>query len=468
MRIRIALFIGLVTALPSVEAFQNDVFSTDNQVRSSANYPSNVSCGITSVDHELTLEIAVEHVLCKDPQTHFTWANAKAQAAQIGIARSAWLPKLDGELTNRKGHQAVDYDNELRFSDSGSQKSSSQGLTFSWLLFDFGQRSAILERSQLLLNAANASHDAALQNALLTASQLYYSALAAQRTLVAARQVENLATQNFEAADAKFKAGAAALSDKLQAQTALSQARLRATRDEGDAAYKVGLLALRMGIPPQAKLTLTDNLENLVDTSFADSIDELLAKARRNNPDLLAVAAQMKASKAAIDEVRAAGYPSLSLVGNVTRNHNTGIGTDYGDVRQSDLSIGMQLTIPLFEGFGRSYRVRDAEARYDASKAQMDDVKLRLAVDTWEYYQALSTETRSLLSTRELVEQARQSFEVVQGRYQSGIGSMLEPLNALTAYANAEEEHIQALLNWQTARLNLTARIGLLSLNVPR
>ena len=466
MRARITVFIWLVTALPSVDAFQTDVFSTEEQLLSSANYPSNVSCGVAFVDHALTLEIAVEHVLCNDPQTHFTWANAKAQAAQIGIARSAWLPRLDGALTNRKGHQAVDYDNEPRLSDSGRQKSSSQGLTFSWLLFDFGQRSAILERTQQLLNAATASHDAALQNTLLTTSQLYYSALAAQRILVAARQVENLAAQNFEAADAKFKAGAAALSDKLQAQTALSQARLQVTRDEGDSAYKVGLLALRMGLPPQARLTLVDNLETLIDTSFADSIDELLTRAHRNNPDLLAAAAQMEASKASIDEVRAAGYPSLSLVGNVTRNHNTGIGSDYGDVRQSDRSIGIQLIIPLFEGFGRSDRIRDAEARYDASKAQMDDVKLRVAIDTWEYYQALSTETRSLLRTRELVEQARKSFEVVQGRYQSGIGNMLEPLNALTAYANAEIAHIQALLNWQTARLNLTARIGQLRLSM--
>ena len=468
MRARIGLFVFFAMALPSVEAFQIDVFSTEGQVLPSANYASDVHCGIPALDRELTLETTVEYALCRDPQTHLAWANAKAQAAQIGIARSAWLPRLDGTLSSRKGHQAVDYDNESRLSDSGRQQSSSQGVTFSWLLFDFGQRSAILERTQLLLNAANASHDAALQSALLTASQLYYSALAAQRTLVAARQLEQLATQNFEAADAKYKAGAAALSDKLQAQTALSQARLRATRDEGDFDYKVGLLALRMGMPPQARLTLVDNLDTLVDTSFADSIDELLAKAHRNNPDLLAAAAQMKASQASIDEVRASGYPSLSLVGNLTRNHNIGIGADYGDVRQSDRSIGMQLTIPIFEGFERSYRIRGAEARYDASKAQVADMELRLAIDTWEYYQKLSVETRSLIRTRELVEQSRQSLEVVQGRYKSGVGSMLEPLNALTAFANAEEEHIQALLSWQTARLNLTARIGLLSQSISR
>ncbi|MBP1362356.1 TolC family protein, partial [Pseudomonas aeruginosa] len=67
---------------------------------------------------------------------------------------------------------------------------------------------------------------------------------------------------------------------------------------------------------------------------------------------------------------------------------------------------------------------------------------------------------------RELVEQSRQSLEVVQGRYRSGVGSMIELLNALTAYASAEDQHIRALGNWQTSRLRLAASLGRLGLQM--
>ncbi|EOG7779811.1 TolC family protein, partial [Pseudomonas aeruginosa] len=84
----------------------------------------------------------------------------------------------------------------------------------------------------------------------------------------------------------------------------------------------------------------------------------------------------------------------------------------------------------------------------------------QVSLEVWNNYQSLSVETRSLARTRELVEQSRQSLEVVQGRYRSGVGSMIELLNALTAYASAEDQHIRALGNWQTSRLRLAASLG--------
>ncbi|HIB3374716.1 TPA: TolC family protein, partial [Pseudomonas aeruginosa] len=118
-------------------------------------------------------------------------------------------------------------------------------------------------------------------------------------------------------------------------------------------------------------------------------------------------------------------------------------------------SIGLQLNIPLFEGFERTYQVRNALARREASEAELADTEQQVSLEVWNNYQSLSVETRSLARTRELVEQSRQSLEVVQGRYRSGVGSMIELLNALTAYASAEDQHIRALGNWQTSRLRL-------------
>ncbi|WP_303689181.1 TolC family protein [Pseudomonas aeruginosa] len=297
------------------------------------------------------------------------------------------------------------------------------------------------------------------------AGQAYYDALAAQRSLAASRQVAELAAQNLEAADAKYRAGAAALSDRLQAQTALSQASLAQVRDEGALSNALGVIALRMGLAPDTPLRLSGELEAQPDTGFVKAIDEMLAEARREHPALLAAQARLKAA-ASVEESRAAGRPSLALSANLARSHSDQAMAFNGDTRERDRSIGLQLNIPLFEGFERTYQVRNALARREASEAELADTEQQVSLEVWNNYQSLSVETRSLARTRELVEQSRQSLEVVQGRYRSGVGSMIELLNALTAYASAEDQHIRALGNWQTSRLRLAASLGRLGLQM--
>ncbi|XQC89842.1 TolC family protein [Pseudomonas aeruginosa] len=392
MRALAGLLCGLLGLVPGAAAYEPDVFGTAGQVAGQAVYDlggSGLPCRGGPPPTELSLEEAIERILCHDPQTRLAWANAKAQAAQVGIGKSAYLPRLDGRLDASRGYSDMDYRDAPYLSGDGHRHRRGASLQLSWVLFDFGRRSAALRNAQQLLLAANASQDATLQNTFALAAQAYYDALAAQRSLAASRQVAELAAQNLEAADAKYRAGAAALSDRLQAQTALSQASLAQVRDEGALSNALGVIALRMGLAPDTPLRLSGELEAQPDTGFVKAIDEMLAEARREHPALLAAQARLKAAAASVEESRAAGRPSLALSAN-----------------------------------------------------------------------PLSVETRSLARTRELVEQSRQRLEVVQGRYRSGVGSMIELLNALTAYASAEDQHIRALGNWQTSRLRLAASLG--------
>ncbi|MCY1439621.1 efflux transporter, outer membrane factor (OMF) lipoprotein, NodT family [compost metagenome] len=118
------------------------------------------------------------------------------------------------------------------------------------------------------------------------------------------------------------------------------------------------------------------------------------------------------------------------------------------------------MNIPLFEGFERNYQVRGAQAKFETSKAELSDVEQRISIELWANYQTLNIETRSLEKTAEWVEQSSQALQVVQGRYRSGVGNMIELLNALTAYATAEQQHINTLNSWQLSRLKLAASLG--------
>jgi len=440
-----------------------DVLATERTVAQTATQPIDKApgaCESSPVPARLTLEDMIERVLCHDPQARLNWANARAQAAYVGVRQSAYLPRLNANSGITTGRNDTNYDQREEYSGRSHKSQVDHRLALSWVLFDFGRRDAALRNARQLLVAANANQDEQLQQTFILAAQLYYDTLAAQNSQIAAARVAALAAENLKAASAKHDAGAAALSDRLQAEAAYSQAALSEVRSNGALVNAKGLIALRMGLAPQTRLELAGSLTQRPDTRFVKGIDELLEQAKQDHPSLVAAKARLNAAKATFDERKAEGRPTLSFVANASDVRLNQSMAFNGDSRTRDNSIGLQLNIPLFEGFERTYQVRDAQARLEAREAEVSDVEQRVSIDLWGNYQTLIIETRSLERTAEWVEQSNQALEVVQGRYRSGVGSMIELLNALTAYAAAEQQHINALNSWQMARLKLAASLG--------
>ncbi len=440
-----------------------DVFATERKVARTATQPIDSvprMCEHSLVAARLTLEDMIEQVLCHDPQARINLANARTQAAYVGVRQSAYLPRLNASSGITTGRTDTNYDQREEYSGRSHKSQVDHRLALSWVLFDFGRRDAALRNARQLLIAANANQDEQLQQTFILAAKLYYDTLAAQNSQIAAARVAALAAENLKAASAKHDAGAAALSDRLQAEAAYSQAALNEVRSNGALVNAKGLIALRMGLAPQTPLKLVGSLTRRPDTQFVKGIDELLEQARQDHPSLVAAKARLDAAKAAIDENKAQGRPTLSFIANASDVQLNQSMAFNGDSRTRDNSVGLQLNIPLFEGFERTYQVRGAEAQMEAMEAELTNVEQRISIDLWSNYQALIIETRSLEKTAEWVEQSNQALDVVQGRYRSGVGSMIELLNALTAYATAEQQHISALNSWQMARLRLAASLG--------
>ena len=84
----------------------------------------------------------------------------------------------------------------------------------------------------------------------------------------------------------------------------------------------------------------------------------------------------------------------------------------------------------------------------------------KIELEVWKAYQALQTEGGNLQAVSRLLDNARLSFKISQGRYKGGVGNILELLNAQSAQANAEQQQIQVRSSWLIARLQLAASLG--------
>ncbi|WP_211461146.1 TolC family protein [Collimonas silvisoli] len=464
------LALTLMVSAPShADAIWADPLRTANEISgtpASAAVAGSTSCGFSAqLPSPLTLLDAVERALCRNPQTRQAWANVKVQAAAVGVSRAAYLPSLNASGSRSKGHSRTTYPDFPQADSSLKTDSSTANLSLSWVLYDFGLRAANLESARQLLNAANATQDDTLQTVFLNTVQGFYQAQAAQAMLTATMDAEQAAERSFKASAAKYQAGAGTLADKLQAQTSYAQESLKRAQAAGDLQSALGSLAIAMGWRPNTPLTLADLSQQANDAPLLQqAVDDLIADAVRIHPKILAAQAQWKSAQAQVDAARAEGRPTLSLFASGDRN-DTPINQVSSRQSISSRSIGVQITIPLFDGFSRTYKVRGAQAQAEAKQADLADVEQQVMLEVWKSAQALRTEAENLNTTDILLHSARQSFDVAQGRYKAGVGTILELLKAQSDLASAQQQRILALSNWQTARLRLAASLGRLRMD---
>ncbi|MCB4360471.1 TolC family protein [Quatrionicoccus australiensis] len=421
----------------------------------------------------LELPEAVERALCNNPQTRAAWAGAKVQTAQVGVAKSAYLPAVAGVLAYSKQKNVTRYGEESPYSVFNNLPDSkpnlrSGSLKMSQVLTDFGLRSANLDQAMALLDAANASHDAALQIAFVNAAQAYFDTQTTQAVLEASREAEHAARESFNAAAAKYKAGIGALTDQLQAQVAYSKASLERVSAEGELKNAQGTLATAMGLSATTNLVLPRRREGLPDTAFVKPAEDLIEEAKQHHPTLLAAQAEVKAARAKIAATRAEGRPTVTLTAELGRteqeNQPPAVGYAPTDISNRNNSLGIQMNIPLFEGFGRNYRTQTAQGQAEIKAAELSRLEQQISLEVWKSYQSLRTENENMKAADVLVSSARQSFLVAQGRFKAGVGNILELLSAQSAVAGAEQQRIKSISNWHTARLKLAANIGKLGL----
>lgn len=425
---------------------------------------SSTACAESLSEQPLALLDVIEQALCNNPKTSEMWATVRAQAAQVGVQRSNYLPKVNLTTVISKIHNEVT-NSSFSFLDQDNRiLNRAHSLRLSWLLADFGQRSAKMDQSEALLDAANAMHDAALQEVFINAAQAYFDNLSTQAMLTAYEQSEKVARESLSAATAKFKAGVGLLTDQLQAQTAYAQARLDRTKAEGDVKNAHGVLASAMGLLANTRFSLRNRGEQLERTDFVTTADEMIQQARELHPAIIAAKSKLRAAKSNINAVNAEGLPTLSLVGELSRNDQLGqsqlAGIPASDVFTNNSNIGLQVNVPLFEGFARHYQVQSAVAESQVRTAEYNKVTQQVTLDVWKSYHALISERENLRATEELVANSQEAFKVAQGRYNAGVGNIIELLNAQNAWSNARQQNIKSLSAWRAARLRLAASVG--------
>jgi outer membrane protein TolC len=214
-----------------------------------------------------------------------------------------------------------------------------------------------------------------------------------------------------------------------------------------------------MGLKPQSSLQFEPPSLTGPNVDREKDVQALIDLAKTSRPDLAAAEAQVKATEAGILQARSGSMPTLSLVGNYTYLETLGVSNI------SSWAIGVQVAVPIFTGFNNTYQIKSAEEQVEMQAANRDKLEQSIAQEVWRAYYTLAATRENLQNTQELLDSAVQAEKVALGRYEEGVGNIVELMNAEANLANARYQFVQAHYNWRIGKAQLAQALGRLDMD---
>lgn len=368
-------------------------------------------------------------------------------------ARAAFLPTIGMNAT------AVTTLNEGNRITSGLLNNPSvfdraaAGLVGGQLITDFGRTKNLYASANLNAQAAQQNARATREQIVFAVDQAFYAALSADvlvkvaEQTVQARQVVANQIQALE--NAKLRSAL----DVSFANVALAQAQLLLVDANKNRGVAYAILSEALGLPNERMYELVDSPPT---QPTAMDIDAIIQAALNNRPDLKALELQQSAAEHLATAEERLQMPDINALGatGLTPVGSDRLGTNgYG-------AVGVNVHIPIFNGFLFSARASEAKLRAKAVQESVRDLRDRVARQVRQaWLNANSAFERENVAAK-LLEQATLSLNLAQARYNLGLGSIVELSQAQLQQTQAEIGTVTAKYQYELSLSDLAFQLG--------
>jgi len=418
-------------------------------------------------DTVLTLAGARSLLRRNSPEYRAALAAADAAGEEVWSAWGSLLPTATlqasfgrNEFTTRTYVDPIGQTKEVDPPVTDVSKSVYQSLAFNWTVFEGG-------RQFFDIGAANARARAADLGAVARLVQLesqletqYFEALKQQELARLARDLLAARQRDLEITQARFRIAAVAQTDVLQAEIQVGQQELGALRAELAAEAARRELSKLAGLEEDVAYELRDTA--LVFDPSQLTRDDLIVLARRANPGLARLDADIDAQSRSLWSARGSWLPSVSLSFSLSRSERLGSEDEMFtlDPRNTGQNFSLSLSWPLFSGFEKKWRTGQASARLQQARHDKVAGLLEVEKEVRNTYDALASGYQALRLQARNVELARESVRLQTERYRIGAATYIELQNATTQLTQAEQGLIEARYEFMKSFARLQGAVG--------
>lgn len=289
-------------------------------------------------------------------------------------------------------------------------------------------------------------------------AKAYYSTLVNQERLELLRtNVTRLDTLLVETRII-FENGLAEKIDVDRIEVQLNNLKTERAKVERIVDLSYNLLKFQMGLPLESPLSLTDQLSDIQMESFTAAPSGDFNYSQRIEYSILQT--QKELANLDIRNIRMGYYPRLSAFGNYGYN----VGSNTFDIFSrrwfNYASLGVQLSVPIFDGLTKHYKIQQAKITYEKANQSGEQLKQNIDLQIRQASISLNNALESLENQRRNMELAKEVSRVAEIKYQEGVGSNIEVINAEAAYKEAQTNYYSALYDALVAKVDLEKATG--------
>lgn len=420
------------------------------------------------------LEEAVARALDRGEEVALAREQIQRTETQIRQARSTLLPQLDANVTYDRLLRSV-FDVEPPETDDpppgddppldlselfgdlpfGQPNTWIAALQLNQTLYTGGRVSAAIEIAERARSAASLNLNEAESEVARDVRQAYFEAVHAASLEEIAQESLALANQQLEQVELFRDRGTASDFEVLQARVERDNVEPQIV--DARNARELAELNLRrlLNLPHDQPIELTSPLDaDPVDIDRRDVMEAAL-----DRPSLRAAQERVRIEESSVRIARADRLPNVSAFANFSfqafpeRIIPTGL--PGGSQWRDDWSMGLQVSIPVFDGFQRSAAIDESRSNVRTAQLQRDQleeaVEMEVAAAHAEYESALA----QIEARRATVDEARRAMELAELRYENGLARLIEVSNARLLLQQARSNEANALLNYVSALADL-------------
>jgi Outer membrane protein len=394
-----------------------------------------------------SLQDCIDHALEHSLTIRQSALTVEQREVDLNTAQGRRLPTVNGSASESLSFgRGLTADNT--YSNSNTTSTS----------FNFGASMPIFQGfditngikvGKLNLAAATADLEKARDDIRVAVAQAYVQILYNQELLRVAHEQAEHDAELLEQIRERLAAGKVSAAEVSAQQATLAQSRQSEIQAEGNLRISILELTQLLELPSPEGFSIVVPEVGDPSQTLLMRPEAIYEEAVAIRPAVEAARINVDAAELAIARAKGAYLPSLTVNGGIGSNFYTNSvmkSAPFGEQMKNNFgqSLGMSLSIPIFQGFATRNRVRTAQLSYEGQQIQLENVKKALYKEIQQaYYNAVTAQAR-YAGSRESAQSARQHYELTEEKYTVGKAGVADYNDARNSWLRAESDHIQA------------------------
>lgn len=392
------------------------------------------------------VSIAIEH----NPQIKAAVYDEQAYKSKIGQAWANFFPSLNAgvDISRTRNHYSG---KKNQYPNSTYTMGYVPNLSADMLIFDFGKTKAMADFAKRAYESKQEYTKESINSIIYDIKSAYYNILFAQAQVGVYEDTVKDYELQLSQAKAFYKLGIKAKLDVVTAEYNLGKAKLNLVEAKNVLQVAHVYLSKVMGIPEYTNYELSDELTL---NNYDETFENLIKTAYEVRPELISSKKMADAAKMNLRAKRRDIAPDLGIFGS----YANGRGNEYNT---NSAQFGVALNYTGLNLMRVKKQVDEAKAQYNKSLAEYEDTKDTIYLNVKKSYLDLQTAKEAIIIAKLALDEAKEQYRQVTGRYKAGVGDAIELKDGENTYLNARLDFYNAMLNYNVTAASLEKEVGI-------